>query len=232
MKARELMTTEVITANPDTPVSRIAAVLLENRISAVPVVDYDRRVVGIVSEGDLLHRPETGTERARSWWLEFISDSDTLARDYTKSHGRRAVDVMTRHVVSVTEDTEAGDIASLLDSRRIKRVPVVREGKLVGIVSRADLLRAVARAQPPAAGAGAVDDRALHDAILNRIRQEPWANAVMVNVVVSGGEVELWGFVTSDEQRDALRVLAEGVPGVRVVRDNLGMAPRWAHAAY
>jgi CBS domain-containing protein len=230
MKAREIMTSDVITAAPDTPVGQIASLLLENRISAVPVIDYDRHIVGIVSEGDLMRRAETGTERPRSWWLELITDVETLARDYAKTHGRRAVDVMTRHVVSVTEDTDVGDIANLLETRSIKRVPVVREGKLVGIVSRADLLRAVALAQPPAGRAEATDDRALHDAILKRIGAESWANDVMVNVVVSGGNVELWGFVKSDEQRDALRVLVEGVPGVRAVRDQLSTMPRWAHA--
>ena len=230
MKARDIMTTNVITADPDTPVGKIASLLLQNHISAVPVVDYDHHVVGIVSEGDLMRRPETGTERRRSWWLDFVTDAETMARDYAKTHGQRAVDVMTRHVVSVTEDAEAGDIASLLETHHIKRVPVVRQGKLVGVVSRADLLRALVAA-PPAAGQTAVpDDRTLHDAILTKIRAEPWANAVMLNVVASGGEVELWGFVTSEEQRAALRVLAETVPGVRTVRDKLSIMPRSVHA--
>jgi CBS domain-containing protein len=230
MQARDIMTTNVIAVSPDTPVSRVASLLLENRISAVPVIDHDRQVVGIVSEGDLMHRRETGTGRPRSWWLEFAADTETLARDYAKTHGRRAVDVMTRHVVSVTEDADAATIASLLDSHGIKRVPVVRHGKLAGIVSRADLLRALASAPPPAGPPAAADDRTLHDAILRKMRAEPWSQDVMVNVVVSGGEVELWGFVASDQQRAALRVLAENVPGVRAVRDQLRAMPRWAHA--
>jgi CBS domain-containing protein len=230
MQAREIMTTDVLTAGPETPVGQIASLLLQNRISAVPVVDYDRHVLGIVSEGDLMRRPETGTERPRSWWLNFITDAGTAARDYAKTHGKRAVDVMTRHVVSVTEDADVRDIASLLETHRIKRVPVVRDGKLVGIVSRADLLRALVAVPSTAAQASAPDDRTLHDAILTKVRAEPWSNAVMLNVVASGGEVELWGFVTSEEERAALRVLAETVPGVRVVHDKLNILPRTAYA--
>lgn len=229
MKARDIMTAEVVTVAPDAPVERIASLLLENRISALPVVDSERRVVGIVSEGDLMRRPESGTERLRSWWLRTFTDSDTLAADYAKSHGRRARDVMTRHVVSVTEDTDVRDIAALLESHRVKRVPVVRQGRLVGIVSRADLLKALtaARAAP---AAGTPDDRSLHDAITERIRAEAWAAPIILNVVVTRGEVELWGFVSSEEQRNAIRVLVEDVPGVRGVRDNLSAMPSWAFA--
>ncbi len=228
MKARDIMTTDVVTVAPDTPVTRIASLLLQHRISAVPVTS-ERIVLGIVSEGDLMHRPENGTERARSWWLETFTDTETLARDFAKSHGRRAVDVMTRHIVSVTEDTDAGEIADLLDSRRIKRVPVVREGRLVGIVSRADLLRALIAGRSAPAPGRATDDRGLHDAILKRARAEPWADILMLNVVVRGGDVELWGIVSSEEQSNAMRVLAESVAGVRSVRDNLKVMPHWAY---
>lgn len=231
MKARDIMTSNVIAVSPDTPVERIAALLLENRISAVPVIDHDRHVLGIVSEGDLMHRPESGTERRRSWWLEAFTDSETLAHDYTKTHGRRADDLMTRHVVSVTEDTGAADIAHLLDSHRIKRVPVVRNGKLVGIVSRADLLRSLIAAGNASAALGrATDDRTLHDEILKRMRAEGWTRSAMVNIVVQNGEVELWGLTPSDEQRNALRVLVEGVPGVRGVHNQLNVMPRLTYA--
>lgn len=228
MRARDIMTTEVVAVAPDTPVADIASLLLKHRISAVPVTS-DGSVLGIVSEGDLLHRPENGTEHMRSWWLTAFTDAETLARDYAKAHGQHAVDVMTRHVISVTEEAEAGEIASLLDRHHIKRVPVVREGRLVGIVSRADLLRALVAGRSASLPGSAADDRGLHDTILNRARDEPWADIVMMNVVVRGGEVELWGLVASEEQRNAMRVLAEGVPGVHLVRDNLRVVPHWAY---
>jgi CBS domain-containing protein len=222
------MTTDVVTVSPDTTINQIASLLLKHRISAVSVTQ-DGSVLGIVSEGDLMHRPESDTERAQSWWFRVFTDSETQARDYAKAHGRRAIDVMTRHVVSVIEDTPVGDIASLLDSRRIKRVPVMRDGRLVGIVSRADLLRALVAGQLESIP-GPTDDRGLHDAILRRAEAESWSEVVMLNVVVHGGHVELWGIVSSEAQRNALRVLAEGVPGVHAVQDHLTVLPHWAYA--
>ena len=140
MLARDIMTRNVLVVTPSMTVEEIARLLVTNRVSAVPVVDDNKTILGIVSEGDLLRRPETGSGRRRSWWLELLSDTPTLASDYVKSHGRRARDVMTPRVISVTEDTELGDIADLLETRQIKRVPVARDGKLVGIVSRADII--------------------------------------------------------------------------------------------
>ena len=146
MRAMDVMTTDVITVDPDTTVQALAALLAERGISGAPVVDSSGRLVGIVSEGDLLHRTEIGTarrhrERRRSWWLDdFASD---LARDYIKSHGRTVKDIMTRDVVTVTEDTDLGEVAALLEAKRIKRVPVMRDGKVAGIISRANLVRAL-----------------------------------------------------------------------------------------
>lgn len=225
MNAREVMTTEVLTVTADTSVREIASLLLERRISAVPVVDADRRVVGIVSEGDLMRRAEAGTERSRSWWRELVSDANDLARDFVKAHGRRAADVMTRPVVSVAEDTSVAKVASLLESRRIKRVPVLRDGMLVGIVSRTDLLRALL-ARPAAGKTGPADDSALRKAVLSRLRDTSWAKGAMFNVVVSGGAIELLGFARSDAQRHAIRVLAENVAGGHAVHDRLKIMPR------
>src|SRR5215471_1029377 len=142
MRAMDVMTTNVITVGPDTSVQEVAKTLSERNISGVPVVDAANRLVGIVSEGDLLHRVETGTDRRvqrrrRSWWLDTIGSDEELARDYVKSHGRTAGDVMTRDVITVSETAQLGDIANLLETKKIKRVPVVRDGTLVGIVSRA-----------------------------------------------------------------------------------------------
>ena len=154
MRAMDVMTTNVITVSPDTSVQEVAKILSERSISGVPVVDAQNRLVGIVSEGDLLHRVEMGTDRRpdrrtgrrRSWWLDTVGSDEELARAYVKSHGRTARDVMTSEVTSVSETTELADIANLLETKRIKRVPVVRDGKLVGIVSRANLVRALAAA--------------------------------------------------------------------------------------
>lgn len=219
MKARDIMTQPVITVDPDTEVPRIAELLLEHRISAVPVVTGGS-LVGIVSEGDLLRRHETGTERRHPWWLQMLGSVDEMARDYVQSHGLRARDVMQAPVVTVTEDTPTTEIAEILETRRIKRVPVVRDGEVVGIVSRANLLRAVAaqRRRPPTEDA---DDAAIAQAVRQRIREAPWAKPLVINVTVTDGHVELWGLVRSETQRHGLRLLAERTPDVRGVTDRL-----------
>ena len=135
MRAADVMTSEVITLGEDASVREAARLMAEHGISAVPVVDREKRVVGMVSEGDLLHRAETGTERRRSWWLEMVASTNQLAGEYVKSHSASVKDVMTRDVISVTEETPVADIAILLETNRIKRVPVLRDGRLVGIVS-------------------------------------------------------------------------------------------------
>jgi CBS domain-containing protein len=232
MVARDVMTADVVTVSAETAVPEIAALLLEHRISAVPVVDAKGGLLGIVSEGDLMRRPEAGTEvRRRSWWLRLFSDQADLARDFVKTHGLRATDVMTREVVTVGDDTPLAAIAQILEERRIKRVPVVRGERLVGIVSRADLLRAVAARWPRSdAAAGKPDDRAIRERLLETIRSAEWVTDAFVNVMVTDGVVHLWGVIESDVQRDALRVAAERIPGVRAVEDHLGNLPPWSAA--
>jgi len=164
MHAIDVMTSEVISVDENATVPAVARLLAERGISAVPVVDKDNQVIGMVSEGDLLHRAETGTERRRSWWLEMMASTNSLAGDYIKSHSGRVKDVMTRNVLSVTETTSVGDIAVLLETNRIKRVPVLRDGKLVGIVSRANLVQALAMTIEPLSGAKA-DDRGIREGL-------------------------------------------------------------------
>jgi CBS domain-containing protein len=217
MQARDIMTRDVCTIAPNTKVDQIATLLLDRRISAVPVIDAEGHVLGIVSEGDLLHRSETGTERRRSWWLQLVADPDTLARDYVKSHAVQAQDIMTRHVVSVSPDAALADVADILDTRAIKRVPVVEGGRLIGIISRADLLRALTSGRKAAAG----DDHAIRAELDKRMREEPWAHTLYINTVVESGVVSLWGIVATQQQRQALRVLVETVPGVREVKEEL-----------
>jgi CBS domain-containing protein len=204
------------------PINAIAALLLERHISAVPVIDDDRRILGIVSEGDLMRRGET--ERRPSWWLAAFSNAEELAREFTKTRGIRAKDVMTREVLTVTEETPIATIAELLEKRRIKRVPVVRDGRIVGIVSRADLLRALAVQDIKPMVPVTQDDRVIRDQLLAVLKREPWADTHLLNILVSDGVVHLWGLVGSDAEQKALRVAAETIPGVRGVEDHLSLS--------
>jgi CBS domain-containing protein len=225
MNAQDAMTKDVVTVGPQTTVGEIAAVLVRHRISAVPVVSEGSRVVGIVSQTDLGHRSETGTERQRKWWLDMFADSDTKAREYIKSHGLKAEDVMSRIVVSVSKQATLAEVADVLDSHRIRQVPVTDGGKLVGMISRADLVRKLAEIKI-AAPAARPDNGALQKAIWQEIKAQPWLRSAYVNLAVKDGVVELYGAVDSSEQRRALRVLVEGVSGVRKVEDNVGMLPK------
>jgi CBS domain-containing protein len=230
MRAMDVMTTNVITVGPNTSVQEVATLLSERGISGVPVVDAQDRVVGIVSEGDLLHRVETGTERRvqrrRSWWLDRIGSDEDLARDYVKSHGRTVKDVMTREVISVTDTTELADIATLLETKMIKRVPVVRDGKLVGIVSRANLVRALAAAGAQMTTEAAGDDRTIRAKLLAELKGQEWVHAWAADIIVRDGVVHLWcSDDRPEEERQALRVAAENIPGVRGVEAHIVPAP-------
>ena len=222
MLARDVMTSPPITVTPDTPVAEIATVLLENRISAVPVLEADGGMIGIVSESDLLRRADAQTERPRPQWLELLLDRNVTAADFVKTHGNLARDVMTRNVVTVGPDTELSDIASLLERRRIKRVPVVDHGKLIGIVSRANLLHGLV-AHPRVALPEEVQarDAEIRNRLHEVLRAVPGVDLRRINTVVKDGAVFLWGAVKSDNQRRALTVAAESVPGVVRVEDNL-----------
>jgi CBS domain-containing protein len=221
MKAADVMATNVITVRLDTPVAKIAEVLLANHISAVPVVNEKDDLVGIVSEGDLIHRVESGTERHRSWWLELLTGKEILAYEFVKSHARKAVDVMTRPVVSVKPDTLLGEIASLLEKHRIKRVPVVTNGKIAGIVSRANLVQALVSLGGAKKADASVDDQTLRSNILEQLQSKPWVDPLTISVVVNNGNVELWGVVDSETEKHAIRVAVEVTPGVRQVSNKL-----------
>jgi len=222
MKARDVMTPNVVSVPADLSVPEVAKLMLDRRISAVPVVDPSEHVVGVISEGDLIRRPELETDKPRSRWLRFFMSDEDRARDFVKTHGLRAKDVMSQPVVSVSPDATLTDIVNLMTARRIKRVIVLEHGKLAGVVTRSDLLRTLhAREMLPTEGIPR-DDASVRNQILKTIDAEGWAASAIINVQVTNGTAYLWGVVDSDEQRKAILIAVEGIPGVRGVEDHLG----------
>jgi CBS domain-containing protein len=220
MRAIDVMVHDVVTVRPDTAVADATKLLAEHDVSALPVLDKDGNLVGVLSEADLIHRIEIGTEKHRPWWLEAVTGATTLAEEFAKSHGKKVGEVMTTGVISVTEETPLSEIAALFERKRIKRVPVVKEGKLVGIVSRSNLIQALA------SGTGRVDqhdetDRQIRLDLLSRLREQTWTDFGSRNITVNNGVVHLWGLVGSEAERKALLALVEGVPGVARVSDEM-----------
>jgi CBS domain-containing protein len=215
-----IMTPDAISVLPEDSVQHAIELMLENRISGLPVVDKNRNLVGIVSEGDLLRRMEIGTERKRNRWLSLLLGAGRLAKDYVHSHGRIVEEIMTPEPVTVSEYTPLEDVARLMERHHIKRLPVMRDGKLVGMVTRANLIQAIAargHAFPPLTDS----DQAIRAGILNEIAQQPWAPAPLINVTVKDGVVEIFGVVTDGRQEEALKVLIENTRGVKAVKNEL-----------
>ena len=220
MQVKDIMTSPVVSIEPDTGIVQAVRIMLQRHISGLPVVDKDGRLVGVVTEGDLLRRAETGTERKRPRWLEFLLGPGRLAEEYTRAHGRKVSEIMTADPVTATEDTPLEEIVKLMEKRRIKRVPIMRGETVVGIVSRANLLHALAgvvREVKPALAS----DQAIREQIMAELARQTWAPVALVDVVVRNGVVELWGSVTDDRERAAIKVAAENVPGVKTVNDYL-----------
>jgi CBS domain-containing protein len=224
MNAAELMTRDLVTVRPEAPLADAIRLMLEHRVSGLPVVEEGGRLVGLLTEGDLLHRAETGTDTVRMGWLKAIIARGRMAEQYVHTHGRRVQDAMTRDVLTVGEASSLDDVIRIMESRRVRRVPVVEGGLLVGIVSRSDLVRALgaaldrARAAEPGQG-----DDAMREGILAEMARHRWAPGQNVEVIVTDGLVEFRGMIFDERMRDALRVIAEGVPGVKAVRDNLDL---------
>lgn len=220
MIASDIMTRNVISVAPDATVADAVALMLERGISGLLVVDSTGTLVGIVTEGDLLRRDELGTERRRSWWLRLLASPGRQAADFTRTHGRKVADVMTRDVLSVNADAPLTDIVALMEEHRVKRVPVLDGNRVAGVVSRADLLRALsvaAREHREVVG----DDRTIRDHILDTLTHETWAPKTTLNITVVNGVVDLWGTIGNDQERRAICVIAENTPGVKKVIDHL-----------
>jgi CBS domain-containing protein len=220
MNAADVMVRDVITIGPDTSVAEAAKLMAQNDVSALPVVDDRKQLIGIISEADLMRRAEIGTEIRHPRWIEAMTPAATLATEFTKSHGKRVEELMSRDVITATEDAPLTEIATILERHRIKRVPVIRGSELVGIVSRANLVQALASAA--LAPTHSVDkDRAIRQELLSRLVEQSWTDFGDRNVIVIDGKVHLWGLVGSLAERKALIAIAEGVPGVTDVVDEM-----------
>jgi CBS domain-containing protein len=215
------MVTDVITVTPETTIKDAAQALLDHRISGLPVVNAAGELVGVISEGDLMRRIEIGTERRRGWWLELMTSPETRIQEFVRSHATKVADLMTPNVVTAEEGTTLREIASLLERHGIKRVPIVRGRRLVGLVSRANILQAFAAASRATGKTTSSDDRATREEVIRQIQQVPGGMPWLVTVTVEDGVVELRGAVASLEQKAALRVAAERAAGVRGVNDQL-----------
>jgi CBS domain-containing protein len=223
MKARDVMVSPVVTVKPQDTVKKVAELFLNRSISAAPVVDDHGKMIGIISEADLLHRSEICTERQHSRWVRlFVGDHD-LAKEFIKSHAMKAADLMTHGVVTAAPETPLHHIAETMEKNAIKRVPIVRNGQLVGIVSRANLVQAIA-AKAAGLEIQASDSRIRED-LLTQLKTLGWLHSSIINPIVTDGVVNLWGLVDSSVDRTAVRIAAESTKGVRAVNDHMITGP-------
>ena len=214
--AADVMTPDVVSIGPETSVKEVAELLYSRDISSVPVVDVEGRVLGIVGEGDLIGHAAIVGERRRSWWLSLFSDEGATAQDYIKTHGRTARDVMRSDVVTVEERATLAEIVEVMEHHQVRRVPVVRAGKLVGLVTRGNLLRGLAALTSPRPSG---DDRTIREQLIRELEGKPWAH--LLDVTVENGVVHLHGTVQGEDERRALQLAAENVAGVKRVEDHL-----------
>ena len=219
MKAKDVMTAEVLTVTEDTSVLEAIRLMLQRRISGLPVVDASGALVGMVTEGDLLRRVELGTERQHTRWIAFLAGPGRQADEYARTHGRKVRDVMTREVHTVPEHASLTDALDSMERYRIKRVPVMRGQRMIGIVTRSNLLRAIA-GLAQAARPETADDATIREKLVAELKKQPWAPTATVDVAVANGVVTFSGAILDERQRDALRVAAENIAGVKRVEDH------------
>jgi len=220
MHARDVMTTKLVTIGETATVQEAAKLMSENDVSALPVVDEQGRLVGLLSEADLLHRTEIGTQIVRPWWLEAVTPASTLAAEFLHAHGTAACELMSKKIISAAPSAPLSEIATLMERHRVKRIPIVEDGRLIGVVSRANLIQALASA-PTHVGETVEPDRAIRAQLLSRLSQQSWTDFGDRNVTVSDGVVHLWGLVGSPAEREALVALAAEAPGVKRVADEM-----------
>lgn len=230
MQAADIMTTNLVTVAEDATAGDAAQLMIQHRISALPVVDSSGRLTGIVSEGDLMRRADLGTELARSWWLELLTSNRRLAAEYVKSHAHKVRDLMTREIITASPGTPISEVARLLEQHGIKRVPITDGDNLVGIVSRANIIQGIASLKLEASPTPSPKDSVIREAILEAVKQAPW-QPWLWNVTVSKGVADLWGITETSAEKKAIGVAAENTPGVVAVNNNVIVRPHnWAEA--
>ncbi|MBI2215784.1 MAG: CBS domain-containing protein [Candidatus Rokubacteria bacterium] len=217
MKVESIMTSDVISVAPGASIEQAARLMVDHGISGLPVVDDTGALVGILTEGDLIVRQKPRT--ALSWWEIFFTDAERLAREYQKAMGTTVAEVMTRSVVCVRPDTPLEAAAALIHEHNIRRVPVVSGGALVGIVSRADLIKALARGEPERTVARS--DAQLVREMQTRMKAEAWLSNRNILIEASDGILSLWGVVETESEKSALETMARAIPGSRGVDSHL-----------
>lgn len=220
MKAQDIMSRRVITVRRDSELKEAIATMLERGISGMPVTDENGALVGMLTEGDLLRRSELGTERRRARWLELLIGPGKLAAEYTRAHGQTVADVMSDSLHYATPEMPLQQVVDMMERQRIKRVPVLDQGRLVGIITRANLLRALALAAPSLPAASPSDEQ-MRQQLETELAASAWAPCSMLNVVVQKSEVHLYGTILDGREREALCVAARNIPGVTAVHDHL-----------
>ena len=220
MIVSDVMTRSVISVAPDDTVEAAASLMLRRGISGLLVVHKGGALAGIVTEGDLLRRDELGTQRHRPWWLRLLASPAQQATDFVQAHGRHVRDVMTENVVSVSASASLEDVVALMERHRIKRVAVTQDSRVVGIISRSDLLRALV-GRSRGADPLTQDDRTIRGEILQALEAQPWAPTTTLSVTASDGVVDLWGTISNEQERQGIRVIAENTAGVKQVNDHM-----------
>jgi len=219
MRAHQIMTRPVITVTPETTIVEAANTMLRRHVSGLPVVDAAGKLIGIVSEGDFIRRGEIGTQRKRGRFLKFILGPGKAASDFVHEHGSKVAEIMTPEPLAITEDTELAEIVELMEKNHVKRLPVARGGRIVGIVSRANLLQAVASLAREVPDPTADDDH-IRNRVIDALAKNDWCPHGL-SVIVRNGIVHLSGVITDDRSRPAAIVCAENIAGVKKVHDHL-----------
>jgi len=220
MKAKDVMTHCVVSIGPEAPILDAIARMISHQVSGMPVIDTDGKLVGMVTEGDFLRRTETGTEAPQRRWLELLLGPASRAEEYVRSHGRTVREVMSRKIVAASKETPLTELVELMEEHGIKRIPVTEEGRIVGIVSRADLMSALAERLSQSTKAPASDE-SIRRAIVTEMKKQPWCPVQSLSIRVRNGFVDVNGTIFDEGQRRALQVLVENVHGVKGVHDHL-----------